>query len=281
MSSNEYLERLYRVFPWSEDPFTERGLRRYQASLSEFKAMLSHGWFRFTGGRRELKLVDLCSGTGIGGIALAKVLVESGFSVSLTLIDLRRDALSKAVEFGLRELGFKPEVLVSDVVELNTAGLERVFDVALMWGLTTPHFSPWDWIRILRNISRILVDNGLFIYDEADRVYTVFYTMGYKEVLPELAEKNRVILTIHKDKDFKMGYFNRLALDLISNEREEMKVYFWDIASSAAFTWIFFNDVDYIPTRKPYSGIIIARKPRRSINLEESFRETPKLLNYN
>ncbi|MEM1810438.1 MAG: hypothetical protein QW324_06210 [Thermofilaceae archaeon] len=45
-----------------------------------------------------------------------------------------------------------------------------------------------------------------------------------------------------------------------------MKVYFWDLASSAAFTWLFFSDVDFIPARRPFSGIIIAKNPRRALN---------------
>ncbi len=279
MSGSEYLERLYRIFPWVEDPFTPEGFKRYEKTVSEFRVVIAHGWFKeLMSRRRELKLIDLCSGIGIGGIALAKVLTDLGVSVSLTLVDLRRDSLSKAVEFSLRELGFKPEILVRDVLELSETSLERVFDLALVWGHTTPHFSPWEWVKVLANISRLLVDDGLFIYDETDRAYTMFYLVGYKEVLPELVEKDRVVLTIHKEREFRTGYFKRIALNLLSGEGEEMKVYFWDLASSATLTWVFFRDVDYAPIRRPYSGIIIARNPRRSINLETSFKETPAIL---
>lgn len=38
---------------------------------------------------KELKVVNLCSGTSIRGITLAKVLVDLGIRVSLTLVDLR------------------------------------------------------------------------------------------------------------------------------------------------------------------------------------------------
>jgi len=102
--------------------------------------------------------------------------------------------------------------------------------------------------------------------------------VGYKEVLPELVEKDKVILTIHREREFRTGYFKRIALNLLSGEGEEMKVYFWDLASSATLTWVFFRDIDYAPIRRSYSGIIIARNPRRSINLETSFKETPTIL---
>ncbi len=279
MSRGEYLERLYRVFPWAEDPSMAEGLRRYQDTVSEFKGILGHEWFKgLTGGRRELKVVDLCSGAGIGGVALARVLMDLGVRVSLTLVDLRRESLDKAAEFGWRELGFRPEVLIYDVLELDEAGFEAMFDVALMWGLTTPHFSPWEWVRVLANVSKLLVDDGLFMYDETDRTYVISYLVGYKDVLPELVEKDRVVLTIHKGREFKSGYFNRLALNLITMEREEMNVYFWDLASSATFTWVFFSDVDYIPARRPYLGVIIGRGPRRTPNLEISFKGRPTML---
>ncbi|MEM2005322.1 MAG: hypothetical protein QW705_08060 [Zestosphaera sp.] len=69
MPRSEYLERLYRVFPWVEDPSTPEGSRRYQDTVSEFERVIEHTWFKeLVGGRRELRLVDLCSGTGVGGL---------------------------------------------------------------------------------------------------------------------------------------------------------------------------------------------------------------------
>ena len=275
------MERLYRVFPWVEDPFTAKGLSRYRSTVSDFRVLATHEWFgELVSRRRELRLVDLCSGTGIGGVALAKVLTDLGVRVSLTLVDLRQEALARAAEFSLRELGSKPDVLVLDVLELEEPSLEGSFDIALIWGHTTPHFSPWEWVRVLANVSRLLVDDGLLVYDEADRVYSIFYLQGYREVLPELAERGRVVLSIHKGRDFRTGYFNRVVLDLVSGEAEEMEVYLWDIASSAALTWVFFSDVDYVPTRKPYSGVVLARKPRRSVDLRTAFKELPRILKH-
>ncbi|MEM4297989.1 MAG: class I SAM-dependent methyltransferase, partial [Nitrososphaerota archaeon] len=119
-----------------------------------------------------MRIVDLCSGTGIGGIALAKNLLNLGIRADLPLLDLRRKALSKGEEFCSRELGFKPETLERDMLE--DIGLRTTFDIALMWGYTTPHFNPWNWVKALANVSQLLKDDGLFIYDELDRTYTVF-----------------------------------------------------------------------------------------------------------
>lgn len=277
MSRSEYMENLYKLFPWAEDLSTAEGLKRYKDAVLELEIAAKHNWLKeLIGRRRELKVVDLCSGTGIGGIALTKVLMNLGIRVSLTLVDLRRNALNKAIEFCSRELGFKPEILVHDVLEELELG--TMFDISLIWGLTTPHFSPWDWIKVLANASRLLVSDGVFLYDESDRVYTIYHLIGYKDLLPELVGRDKVVLTIHKDKDFRSGYVTRLILNLMTRESEEMKIYFWDLASSAAFTWIFFNDVDYIPTRRPYSGIIVAKSPRHMLNLETLLKEKPLML---
>ena len=278
MFGSEYMERLYRLIPWVEDPFTTEGFKRYKDTVSEFGVVVKHRWFNeLMNRRRELRIVDLCSGTGIGSIALARVLMDLGVSVSLTLVDLRRDALDKAVEFSSRELSFRPQVLVRDILG-EELGLETGFDVSLIWGFATPHFGPWEWVRVLSNVSRLLTSDGLFLYNDFDRVYTIFYLTGYKDLRPEVVERDRVILTIHKGKDFRSGYIKRLALNLITREAEEIKVYFWDLASSAAFTWIFFSDVDFIPTRGSYSGVMIAKSPRRTFNLEALFKEKPSIL---
>jgi len=36
----------------------------------------------------------------------------------------------------------------------------------------------------------------------------------------------------------------------------------WDIASIAAFLWIFFEDVDFAALHTEFRGFIIAKKPR-------------------
>lgn len=272
------MEKLYRLLPWVEDPFTNEGFNRYRESISDFTKVVEHKWFKeLLDNKRKIKIVELCSGTGIGGIALAKVLLNLGIDVDLTLVDIRYSALAKAVDFGLKELGLKPEILVRDVLRIEELNLEKVFDIALIWGSSTPHFNPWSWISVLANISKLLVDNGLFIYDEVDRVQTVFYLTGYKDFLPELVERDRIVLSIHVGKDIKTGYFKRLYIDLLSKEREELEIYFWDIASSAAFTWLFFSDIDCIELKKPHKVIILGKNPRRIVNLENLYREKPQL----
>ena len=273
----DYMERLYRIYPWPEDPYTDTGLRRFEESVNVFKSIVMHEWFKdLIKGKSKLNIIDLCGGTGIGGIALSKVIVNNlKLDVELTIVDLRKSALDVAEKFAKDILGRKIKVLVHDVRE--EFNVESYYDIALLWGFTTPHFSPWDFIKVLANTAKILKHDSLFMYDEIDRVYTIFYLTGYKEVLPE-ASNDKLVLTLHKGREFKTGYMIRLAVDLLAKDYVEMKTYFWDLASSAALTWFFFEDVDFIPINRPYKGIIMARKPRKNVDLSKFARSKPKLL---
>ncbi|MEM0459851.1 MAG: HEPN domain-containing protein [Thermofilaceae archaeon] len=68
---------------------------------------------------------------------------------------------------------------------LEPLELEAEQDVALVWGSTTPHFNPWNWIKVLSNASRLLASDGLLLYDEYDRIHAIFYLTGYKDLLLE------------------------------------------------------------------------------------------------
>ena len=277
-SESKLLEKLYKILPWPEDPSTKEGYNRFVESVNVFKKVVRHEWFNeLVKGRSKINIIDVCGGTGIGGVALGKVLRDDlGLNIKLTIIDMRESALSKAKEFTKKVLGIEAEIIIHDVrKKLNLGGS---FDVALLWGYTTPHFNPWDMMRVLANIASLLRSNGLYIYDETDRVYSIFTVMGYKEVIVEKANSNKLVLTVHKGREFKTGYMVRAVIDLLNREYVEMKVYFWDLASSAAFTWIFFDDVDFIPLERPYRGVILAKQPRRIISIDELLKSKPKML---
>jgi len=70
-------------------------------------------------------------------------------------VDLREDALEKAVEFS-RAAGIEAEALVADARELYKSGIEA--DIAILWGLSTPHFNPIDLVKLYGSVSTILRD---------------------------------------------------------------------------------------------------------------------------
>lgn len=105
VSGSEQPERFYRLIQWPEDPATPEGFKRYKGTLSLFEQLLKHEWLRELIERREpLRLIDLCSGTGLAGIAFAKVLRKAGCRTELALVDLRCSALEKGREFAIKEL---------------------------------------------------------------------------------------------------------------------------------------------------------------------------------
>jgi len=118
MSLQIELEKLYSLISWVEDPETPQGIMRYRQIRGDMEQLINHNWIKeFLKDRRIVRVIDICSGTGLAGIGLSKVLVEKGFEVKLTLVDLRSSALEKARKHGLRELGFEPSTLLTDVTQ--------------------------------------------------------------------------------------------------------------------------------------------------------------------
>jgi SAM-dependent methyltransferase len=262
----ESLEKMYRLFRWPEDISEESGRKRYHDSLKEFSTILSHNWMKDVLKGDNIRIVDVCSGTGIGGIALAKKIIELNKSVELTFVDLREEALKKAIEFSKAELGLEANVIAVDARELYKLKLEA--DIAILWGLTTPHFNPIDLIKLYGSISTILQKEGVFIAEETDRFYML---RGYKDFLLERYDERGPVFSIHYKHDFLTGYTTRIIL--AGGETHPMDMYFWDIASSIAFTWMFFEDVDFVQSR-PYMGYILAHRPRK-MDIRSIVAETP------
>ncbi|MGC8932539.1 MAG: class I SAM-dependent methyltransferase [Candidatus Methanodesulfokora sp.] len=134
MSSNaESLERMYELFRWPEDIRKSSGRKRYEESLKDLAVIAAHDWIKEVLERERVRIVDICSGTGIGGIALAKRIAELGKEVELTFVDLRTEALRKAAEFSKAELGLEARTVDMDARKLYELELEA--DIALLLSL--------------------------------------------------------------------------------------------------------------------------------------------------
>jgi len=57
------------------------------------------------------------------------------------MLDIRREALEKALDFSLKELGFKAQIQVTDILKPDY--LKGKYDIALMYGFSASHFNPW------------------------------------------------------------------------------------------------------------------------------------------
>ncbi len=190
------------------------------------------------------------------------------------LTDIRDEPLKVAEEWGKEVLGIEVKVRKIDATKIHM--LKESFDLALMYGHSAPHFDPWDMIKLMASMSSILVDDGVLIMEEGDRIYSIFYLQGYKRVLPERVGKKSIVLSAHSGYDLMRGTFRRAYIEIPSGKIIEAATYFWNLAELMALSWIFFEDVDFFKTRGT-SGFILAYKPRRKIKIND-LSELPKIL---
>ena len=108
--------------------------------MKHMEALLSSKRLQKLVERKGVKVLEVCGGTGIGGIALSKVLADRGISVDLLVTDLRWEALEVARKFSYEETGREAGTVLIDAREIHT--IREKFNLVLMYGLSTPHFNP-------------------------------------------------------------------------------------------------------------------------------------------
>jgi len=271
----ERLEECYRILRWPEDLESGVGKRRFEEAYRFFRSLLKHEWIaELLKHRDRVRVLDICSGTGIGGLALAKALLDEGFGVELIVNDLRDSALGKAKAYAKRLLNLDIEVLKEDAINLWRHGLR--IDIALLYGLSTPHFDPYRMVQLVAGTAWILEPHGVFIVEESDRVYGILCRVGCKDVIIDYAGEDRIVLSINAGYDSRTGTFRNIHLDLMSMRRVALNYRLWDVAGIAAILWAFFEDVDFVPTRSTLHGMLVARKPR-GIS-PETYSEIPKIV---
>lgn len=271
------LSRFFSMFGWPEDPYAEEGRERFKTALEKMRNLVEHEYLKeLVSTRDTIKVLELCGGTGIGGVALAKVIKDLGKSVELTVTDLREDALAKARKWGTEVLGITVNVEVVDARDVCRLG--REYDIALLYGFSTPHFNPWDMARLLTSTSNSLVNDGVLVIEETDRRYSVFLQAGYKWTLVEsrAGDADNYVISYHVDYDMLTGEVRRL----FTNTKEPTKfitmpMYFWGIAELATLTWLFFKDVDVLPMSRR-SFMILGYSPRKALEPED-LKELPKI----
>jgi SAM-dependent methyltransferase len=155
---------------------------------------------------------------------------------------------------------------VVDARRVHELGEE--YDLVLMYGLSTPHFDPWDLVRLLASVGQALKDGGIFVVEESDRRYRIFLTLGYKWALAETAE-GKFTVSFHTGYDFHRGTIRRHYLDFSAPSAPvEMDTYMWGLAEVGAFVWAFFEEVDFLRLRNE-RHFILGRKPRRAVSPED------------
>lgn len=269
------VERLYSIVGWADDISSETGRRRFSEAYEVFSRVLSHEWFQDllrAGGR--VVVADICGGGGIGGLALSRALADRGVEPDLVVIDIRSSVAEKARQNSLAVLGREARVVIDDALSIYRHGLRA--DIALLYGLSTPHFDVFQMTGLVASIAWALGDRGVLIIEETDRVWQL-YSHGARDFFYDLREDGRPVLSGHIDYDPVRGVFKRVFIDVSTGERAVAEFRLWDIAGTMMALHMFFRETLFIPIKSRYHGLLIARKPRGIDPLEyivEKSRDT-------
>lgn len=251
----EDMKRFYSLFPWPED-LEGSGRERYGRALTYFRRVVTHPFFS----RDSFRVLDLMGGVGIGGVALCKVLKEADKDVELTVLDLRGEALSRARDFALRELGKAPTLIEGDAFRAHE--LVDGADVVLVYGLTMPHFDPWRASLLLNSMREVVKPDGAVLIHHLDQVYWEGYLHPSRDVYPFFFNGDAT-LSLYREYDAKRGSMRRVVVSTRTGEMVEYDVYQWNVSLLSSLVWIFFEDVEYFPIIPDESaGIIMGIGPR-------------------
>ncbi|MEB3859718.1 MAG: class I SAM-dependent methyltransferase, partial [Desulfurococcales archaeon] len=188
------MERFYRVFPWEED--RDFFKRRVEEGRRLFEDLLGHEWLSPLQGMGEVRILDVMGGTGIGGASLALALLGRGVEARVTVLDVRASALELARRYS-RELLELDVTTVRARVEEFAGVVDCPFDAIVMYGHSSPHLDPYQFVQAAANMAACLSGGGVVILEEGDRVYEVCYARGYRHVLPEEAGEERLVVSYH------------------------------------------------------------------------------------
>lgn len=260
---SQKLSNFYSAFVWPDDPENERGKEYFETAVKFMCTLTKHRWIKkMLSEKEKISILEVCGGVGFGGVALSKALARTGADVSLSITDLRKDALERARKWGSGILGKGIEVSVLDAREVHK--LEQKFDIVLLYGLSTPHFSPWNMVRLFASVSESLVDDGVFVADEVDRRYNIFLRTGYKWTLAE-GEGDNMVISFHSGYNMLEGMVKRSYINPSKlTEPVTAELFIWAPAEVGAILWTFFDDVDFLNLGR-MRCFVLGFRPRRTI----------------
>ncbi|WP_457754136.1 class I SAM-dependent methyltransferase [Thermococcus sp.] len=267
------LEKLYEFLHWPMCPDEESARRRFERIRQVFTNLIEKCIIER---KKEISILDLAAGTGIAGVALSKALSDEGVKVELTAVDLREKDLHFVNEWikAYEANNIRANTVVADIRELHRYFEESCYDIAVLWGLTMPHFDPFDTVKIFANVSYILKEDGIFLMEESDRVFNILYRTGYRDFLVETKTEDYTLISVHEGYNLKRGMFRRTYYKLPSFEKiaeEEHRL--WDIAGIVGIGSVFFKDYNIVTKAQHgifgVSDVLVFKNPRKNLPLNE------------
>jgi SAM-dependent methyltransferase len=250
------LEELYKYARNYMEPKNDGAKKRFNELVEFFRALDLP---------QEVRVLDLCAGTGIVGAALAKATNAE----ILTVLDARAEDLERVHEWlELGQTDVEVNTVRGDVRELPK--LVRKHDMATLFGNTMIHFDPFDAVRIFAGVASVLSDEGVFMIEDTDRVYRILYLIGYKDFFVELKGEDYSLASVHESYDVRRGTFRR-SYYLLPGFRKvgTFDYHHWDLATQLAIGGVFFREAELLSGREHGVGdVLFFKKPRKGIARE-------------
>lgn len=252
------LKEFYHYFRWWMDPGDPRAIERFHSIVRFFESQ----------NLTVDTVLDVCSGTGIAGVAAAKA-----FSASrVTLVDERGEDMRKVSEW-MAIAGVTSAIMMVEGDALNLPHLVGSHDVAVLWGHTMPHFDPFEAVSLFSGVATVLREGGLFFIEETDRIKRFLYGTAYKDFLVEGGLDEKKLVSLHEGYNLRRGTEKRGYYRLPGFEKvADMELRPWDLASQLALGGIFFRKVELITPEEHglpgVSSVIIFRGPKGKIARE-------------
>ncbi len=271
------LEELYKYLNWPMRPGEEAAEIRFWAAVDFFEEQLkTHPGFEGIRRRNTIRILDVCSGTGIGGVAAAKAFVDQGYKVFLVALDKRRNDLVY-VEKWLEYAGIKEKVSYTTQVGAGEEAplyFKDKFGLIMIWGSSMPHFDPWRAAKMFAGIRELTEPWGTLLVEQWDIAGKLIQYRLFKDILVEggIREDGTGLVSICAKYNVLKGTFERAYykipgwMYLFKTEN-----HLWYLSTLATIIWMFYRKID-IKTQKPRGEkkpvilrpVLIAWEPRET-----------------
>lgn len=236
------LETLYRLIRWPSAPGEPGARERFQRLRAAVPRLLEDLGLANILSMDNIRVLDLMAGGCVGGAALSAAFAERGKTVKLLCVD-RRSVVEEShswLEAITPEARARIEIEArrGDVTRLpQILKEEETWDIALVWGSSLPHLSPYELLLMLAELREVQPSHGVVLIEQNNLAPRLIAGKSFREVYV-----NGHTLYIYKEWDHKNGTAVRLVYELPGLKYlGDDKVKFWDVADAAAQVAVFYK----------------------------------------